>query len=199
MTIDGETARDFDDAVWVDTLPNGNYALQVHIADVSHYVRPGTPIDREALLRGTSVYFPDRAVPMLPFELSTNLCSLVPQDDRLVLSALMEIDHRGEIVGQEFTAGVIRSVERMTYTNVHKLLEGDAALRERYRPLVERFELMQELALVLNRKRVRRGSIDFDLPEPLIEFDELGAMIGRDARAAQHRPPADRGVHAVRE
>ncbi len=178
VTIDGETARDFDDAVWVDKLANGNYALQVHIADVSHYVRPGTPIDREALLRGTSVYFPDRAVPMLPFELSTNLCSLVPQQDRLVLSALMEIDHRGEIVGQEFAEGVIRSVARMTYTNVHKLLEGDAGLREQYKPLVGRFELMQELALVLNRKRVRRGSIDFDLPEPLIEFDNLGAMIG---------------------
>ncbi len=178
VTIDGETARDFDDAVWVDKLANGNYALQVHIADVSHYVLPGTPIDREALLRGTSVYFPDRAVPMLPFELSTNLCSLVPQHDRLVLSALMEIDHRGETVGQEFTTGVIRSVERMTYANVHKLLEGDAALRERYQPLVARFELMQELALVLNKKRVRRGSIDFDLPEPLIEFDELGAMKG---------------------
>ena len=90
----------------------------------------------------------------------------------------MELDHRGEVVGQEFTAGVIRSAERMTYTNVHLLLEGDAAMRERYQPLVARFELMQELALVLNKKRVRRGSIDFDLPEPLIEFDELGAMTG---------------------
>jgi len=178
VTIDGETARDFDDAVWVDRLPNGNYALQVHIADVSHYVKPGSPIDAEARLRGTSVYFPDRAVPMLPFQLSTNLCSLVPHQDRLVLSALLEIDHQGEIVAQEITPGVIRSVERMTYTNVHLLLEGDAAMRQRYRPLVERFELMQELALVLNRKRVRRGSIDFDLPEPLIEFDEWGAMTG---------------------
>src|ERR1022692_1827190 len=178
VTIDGETARDFDDAVWVEKLANGNYALEVHIADVSHYVRPGSPIDREALLRGTSVYFPDRAVPMLPHELSTNICSLVPQQDRLVLSALLEIDHHGEVVAQEFLPGVIRSAERMTYTSVHNLLEGDAALRERYRPLVERFELMQELALVLNRKRVRRGSIDFDLPEPLIEFDEWGAMTG---------------------
>jgi ribonuclease R len=178
VTIDGETARDFDDAVWVDRLPNGNYALQVHIADVSHYVKPGSPIDAEARLRGTSVYFPDRAVPMLPFQLSTNLCSLVPHEDRLVLSALLEIDHQGEIVAQKITPGVIRSAERMTYTNVHRLLEGDAAMRERYRPLVERFELMQELALVLNRKRVRRGSIDFDLPEPLIEFDEWGAMTG---------------------
>jgi ribonuclease R len=178
VTIDGETARDFDDAVWVDRLPNGNYALQVHIADVSHYVKPGSPIDAEARLRGTSVYFPDRAVPMLPSQLSTNLCSLVPHEDRLVLSELLEIDHQGEIVAQEITPGVIRSVERMTYTNVHLLLEGDVAMRERYRPLVERFELMQELALVLNRKRVRRGSIDFDLPEPLIEFDEWGAMTG---------------------
>jgi ribonuclease R len=189
VTIDGETARDFDDAVWVERLPHGNYALQVHIADVSHYVRPGTPIDGEARLRGTSVYFPDRAVPMLPYELSTNICSLVPHQDRLVLSALLEIDHQGAVVAQEFTPGVIRSAERMTYTNVHKLLEGDAALRERYQPLVKRFELMQELALILNRKRVRRGSIDFDLPEPLIEFDEWGAMTGvtRAPRNIAHR------------
>jgi ribonuclease R len=189
VTIDGETARDFDDAVWVDRLANGNYALHVHIADVSHYVRPGTPIDAEARLRGTSVYFPDRAVPMLPFELSTNICSLNPQVDRLVMSALLEIDHQGEIVAQEFTSGVIRSVERMTYTSVHLLLEGDAGLRERYKPLVDRFELMKELALVLNRKRVRRGSIDFDLPEPLIEFDEWGAMVGvtRAPRNFAHR------------
>jgi ribonuclease R len=189
VTIDGETARDFDDAVWVDRLANGNYALQVHIADVGHYVRPGTPIDAEARLRGTSVYFPDRAVPMLPYELSTNICSLVPQADRLVLSALLEIDHHGEVVGQEFTEGVIRSVERMTYTNVHLLLEGDRGLRDRYQTLVGRFELMQELALTLNRKRVRRGSIDFDLPEPLIEFDEWGAMTGvtRAPRNIAHR------------
>jgi ribonuclease R len=189
VTIDGETARDFDDAVWVDRLPNGNYALHVHIADVSHYVRPGSPIDMEAQLRGTSVYFPDRAVPMLPYELSTDLCSLVPHVDRLVLSALLEIDHRGEVVAQEFTPGVIRSAERMTYTNVHLILEGDAGLRERYAPLIDRFELMQELALVLNKKRVRRGSIDFDLPEPLIEFDEFGEMTGvtRAPRNIAHR------------
>ena len=189
VTIDGETARDFDDAVWVDRLPNGHFALQVHIADVSHYVRPGTPIDAEARLRGTSVYFPDRAVPMLPFELSTNICSLNPHVDRLVVSALMEFDHAGDMVAQRFVRGVIRSAERMTYTDVHLVLEGDRGLRERYRALTGRFELMRELAEILNRKRVRRGSIDFDLPEPLIEFDEWGAMTGviRAPRNIAHR------------
>ncbi len=189
VTIDGETARDFDDAVWVEKLANGNFALQVHIADVSYYVTPGSAIDREALLRGTSVYFPDRAVPMLPLELSTDQCSLRPHEDRLVLSALLEIDKRGDVVSQDFTRGVIRSAERMTYSAVHGVLEGDAELRERYAPLVGRFELMQELALILNKKRVRRGSIDFDLPEPLLEFDEFGAMIAikRAARNDAHR------------
>jgi len=139
VTIDGETARDFDDAVWVYRLPSGNYALHVHIADVSHYVTPGTPIDEEAFLRGTSVYFPDRAVPMLPLELSTEICSLKPGVDRLVLSVLLEIDHRGDVVSQQFGRGVIRSVERMTYTDVHALLEGDAALRRRYERLAPRF------------------------------------------------------------
>ncbi len=189
VTIDGETARDFDDAVWVEKLPNGNFALQVHIADVGYYVTPGSPIDREARLRGTSVYFPDRAVPMLPIELSTDQCSLRPHEDRLVLSALLEIDKRGDVVAQDFMRGVIRSAERMTYTAVHGVLEGDAELRERYAPLVQRFELMQELATILNKKRVRRGSIDFDMPEPLLEFDEFGAMTGirRAARNDAHR------------
>src|SRR6202023_1703435 len=171
VTIDGETARDFDDAVLVDRLSDGHYALQVHIADVSHYVTPGSAINGEARLRGTSVYFPDRAVPMLPFELSTNICSLIPQADRLVVSALIEFDRRGEPLSFEFCRGVIRSAERMTYTNVHLLLEGDPAQRTRYAPLVERFELMRELAEILQRKRYKRGSIDFDLPGPLVEFD----------------------------
>src|SRR5580704_10545376 len=176
VTIDGETARDFDDAVWVEKLDSGNWTLQVHIADVSHYVHPGTPIDREAALRGTSVYFPDRAVPMLPVELSTDQCSLRPHEDRLVMSALLEIDNHGDVVAQDFTRGVIRSAERMTYTAVHKVLEGDPELNARYAPLVPRFQMMRELALLLNKKRQRRGSIDFDLPEPLLEFDEFGAM-----------------------
>ncbi len=189
VTIDGETARDFDDAVWADRLPNGNYALQVHIADVSHYVRPGSPIDREALFRGTSVYFPDRAVPMLPIELSTDVCSLRPHEDRLVVSALLEIDHQGAIVAQEFCRGVIRSAERMTYTDVFRILEGDPSLRERYGGLIERFELMRELALILNRKRTKRGSIDFDMPETNIVLDMEGQMTGvtRADRNMAHR------------
>ncbi len=176
VTIDGETARDFDDAVTVRRTSHGNFELQVHIADVAHYVREESPIDLEARLRGTSVYFPDRAVPMLPIELSTDLCSLRPQVERMVLSCVMEIDHQGEIVGYTLSEGVIRSAERMTYTNVNLILEGDHQLRERYHTLVDVFELMHELALILNRKRVRRGSIDFDLPEPVIEFDEFGLM-----------------------
>ena len=189
VTIDGETARDFDDAVLVRMLPNGNYELQVHIADVAQYVTPGSALDQEARLRGTSVYFPDRAVPMLPLELSTDICSLRPQVDRLVLSCIMEMDHRGEIVGYELVEGVIRSAERMTYTAVNAVLEGDAAARERYAALVPSFELMRDLALILNRKRQRRGSIDFDLPEPVIEFDEFGLMksIARSERNVAHR------------
>jgi ribonuclease R len=189
VTIDGETARDFDDAVTVSRLANGNFELQVHIADVAQYVTPDSALDREARLRGTSVYFPDRAVPMLPLELSTDICSLRPQVDRLVLSCVMEIDHHGEIVSYEVGEGVIRSAERMTYTDVNAVLEGDAVLRQRYAPLVSTFELMRDLALILNRKRERRGSIDFDLPEPVIEFDEFGLMksITRSERNIAHR------------
>ncbi|HEV2402178.1 MAG TPA: VacB/RNase II family 3'-5' exoribonuclease [Candidatus Sulfotelmatobacter sp.] len=189
VTIDGETARDFDDAVLVRKLPNNNFELQVHIADVAQYVTPGSALDQEARLRGTSVYFPDRAVPMLPLELSTDICSLRPHVDRLVQSCMMEIDHRGEIVRYELCEGVIRSAERMTYTDVNAVLEGDEALRKRYAPLVQNFELMRDLAYILNRKRERRGSIDFDLPEPVIEFDEFGLMksIARSERNIAHR------------
>ena len=189
VTIDGETARDFDDAVTVRMLANGNFELQVHIADVAQYVTPGSALDQEARLRGTSVYFPDRAVPMLPLELSTDICSLRPQVERLVLSCVMEIDRRGEIVGYELCEGVIRSAERMTYTAVNAVMEGDGATRERYAPLVSTFELMRDLALILKAKRERRGSIDFDLPEPVIEFDKLGLMksITRSERNIAHR------------
>ena len=189
VTIDGETARDFDDAVSVRKLENGNYELQVHIADVSHYVTAGSALDDEARLRGTSVYFPDRAVPMLPLELSTDICSLRPRVDRLVMSSVMEIDHRGEIVGYDLSEGIICSSERMTYTAVNAVLEGDSVARHRYKDLVLMFEMMRDLALILRHKRERRGSIDFDLPEAVIEFDEQGLMKGvtRSERNIAHR------------
>jgi len=189
VTIDGETARDFDDAVTVRRLDNGNFELQVHIADVAQYVTPGSALDHEARLRGTSVYFPDRAVPMLPLELSTDICSLRPQVDRLVLSCVMEIDHHGQIVNYDLSEGIIRSAERMTYTDVSAIIDGDSALRQRYAPLIGTFEMMRDLALILNRKRERRGSIDFDLPEPIIEFDDHGLMksITRSERNLAHR------------
>jgi len=189
VTIDGETARDFDDAVHVRRLAAGGYELQVHIADVAHYVRAGMDIDREAEIRGTSVYFPDRAILMLPVELSTDICSLRPQVDRLVMSCIMQIDERGEIRSYEIMPGVIRSAERMTYENVQLILDGDRETRKRYAPLLKHFELMQELAEILNGKRQRRGSIDFDLPEPLIEFDENGMMksVTRSERLFSHR------------
>ncbi|MGC2498052.1 MAG: RNB domain-containing ribonuclease, partial [Acidobacteriaceae bacterium] len=189
VTIDGETARDFDDAVLVRHGDDGTWELQVHIADVAQYVTPGTALDLEARLRGTSVYFPDRAIPMLPQELSTDICSLRPEEDRLVLSCLMRLDPHGEILGYEITEGVIRSARRMTYTQVRGILDGDAALRAEFAPLVPEFERMLELAQVLNRKRERRGSIDFDLPEPIIEFDEFGAMkaVTRAERNWAHR------------
>ena len=176
VTIDGETARDFDDAVLVRRLPDGHYELHVHIADVAQYVEDGSAIDEEARKRGTSVYFPDRAVPMLPLELSTDICSLRPEVERLVLSCVMEIDRQGEVVSYDLAEGVIRSAHRMTYTDVNAIIEGDAVLRSKYADMTGNFELMYELAQVLNRKRVKRGSIDFDLPEPVIEFDQYGMM-----------------------
>ena len=189
VTIDGETARDFDDAVMVRELANGNWELQVHIADVSAYVLPGTALDLEARLRGTSVYFPDRAVPMLPQQLSSGMCSLRPDEDRLVLSCVMEVDELGEIRGYDVCQGVIRSARRMTYTQVQSILDGDKGTRAEFRELVPEFERMYELALKLNGKRKRRGSIDFDLPEPVIEFDPDGNMqsIVRSERGWSHR------------
>jgi ribonuclease R len=218
VTIDGETARDFDDAVLVRRMSNGNSELQVHIADVSWYVRPGTALDTEARLRGTSVYFPDRAVPMLPHALSSGMCSLLPNEDRLVLSCIMEIDSRGEIVGYRLAEGIIRSVRRMTYTSVQHCINAgspgenlydlarfrdanpttqpsleDITERERVDleapELPRAFDAMLDLALRLNQKRVRRGSIDFDLPEPIVEFDPDGNMkaIVRSERGWAHR------------
>ena len=189
VTIDGETARDFDDAVHVASLPNGHFELQVHIADVAHYVLRAAALDLEARLRGTSVYFPNRAVPMLPEELSNGICSLNPHVDRLVMSVIMEMDEAGRMVRSRLTPGVIRSAERMTYSNVFRVLEGDPEMTERYAPLADNFRRMKELALLLNARRWERGSIDFDLPEPIIEFDDQGRMISvvRSVRNIAHR------------
>jgi ribonuclease R len=178
VTIDGETARDFDDAVLVTERADGGYELQVHIADVAEYVRAGTDLDLEARLRGTSVYFPDRAIPMLPQELSTDICSLRPGEDRLVLSCIMQLDTNGRIESYAVGEGVIRSAARMTYTKVQAILEGDAEARAAYADRVEDFVRMKKLAVLMNKRREERGSIDFDLPEPVIEFDEQGQMRG---------------------
>ena len=178
VTIDGETARDFDDAVSLKKLSSGNYLLGVHIADVSHYVREHTALDSDAYARGTSVYFPDRAIPMLPPKLSSGICSLGPGVDRLVLSALMELDNRGKVLHSRFVEGVLRSRESMTYTSVADiLLNRNAKEKERGAELIPLFKAMEELCLILSSKRYRRGAVDFDLPEADIQLDKDGKVI----------------------
>jgi ribonuclease R len=177
VTIDGEHARDFDDAITIEKLPTGNYWLGVHIADVANYVPEGSALDEEAYERSTSVYFPERAVHMFPSELSTGLCSLNPHVDRLVQSCLMEIDRNGDVVRYEIHDGVIHSDARMTYTEVNAILtDRDPALIKKHAPLVPMFETMQELFKILNGRRKRRGSIDFDLKEPEIILDDEGLV-----------------------
>lgn len=179
VTIDGETARDFDDAISLRQLPDDNFELGVHIADVSWYVRPGTPLDQEARLRGTSVYFPERAIPMLPESLSNGICSLNPQVDRLAMSALMIVDQRGRVLGYQLRETVIRSNERMTYTDVNRILKHeDPALAIRYADLLDLFGAMEKLARILIRMRGERGAIDFNLPESVFEFDDEGRIAG---------------------
>jgi ribonuclease R len=177
VTIDGEHARDFDDAITLEKLPNGSYWLGVHIADVAHYVPEASALDEEAYERGTSVYFPERAVHMFPSELATGLCSLNPDVDRLVQSCLMEIDRRGTVVRYELHDGVIHSNARMTYTEVNAIVtDRDPEVIARHRALVPLFELMRELFEILNKRRHRRGSIDFDLAEPEIILDDEGMV-----------------------
>jgi len=177
VTIDGEHARDFDDAISIERLGNGRYLLGVHIADVSHYVREGSALDEEAYERGTSVYFPERAVHMFPEALATGLCSLNPRVDRLVQSCVMEIDRRGNVVRYEFHDAVIRTTERMTYAAVNAILtDRDPETTARFQRLVPMFELMRELFVVLNDRRRRLGSIDFDLEETELVLDEAGMV-----------------------
>lgn len=185
FTIDGDDAKDFDDAVSLDRLDNGHYLLGVHIADVSHYVTPGSPLDQEAYRRGTSVYYPGHVVPMLPFALSHGICSLNPDVDRLTFSALMEVDKDGRRYGARFAKSVIRSKARMTYNKVNKILAGDEALRGEYAFLVETAQEMNELAHALYKRRIERGALELDIPEAQITVDENGRPV-----AIQYR---DRG------
>jgi ribonuclease R len=190
VTIDGETAKDFDDAVEVEMLPNGNYLLGVHIADVSHYVTEGSALDREAFERGTSVYFPGRAVPMLPERLSNGICSLNPRVDRLTFSATIEIDRRGRFVQRRVFKSVIRTRERMTYTDVNAILTAHTPeLEARYRPLLPEFDRMYALFEILRTRREARGSIDFDLPEAEVMLGVSGDIeaIRPSERNVAHR------------
>ncbi len=177
VTIDGEDAKDLDDAISV-SKEDGIYHLGVHIADVTHYVREGTPLDKEALKRGTSVYLVDRVIPMLPHKLSNGICSLNPGVDRLALSCFMDIDTKGNVIGHKIAETVIKSDRRMTYTNVAKIVENsDPEVCREYEELVPMFLLMQELAEVLRGKRYKRGSINFDFPESKIIVDQQGKPI----------------------
>ncbi|WP_163192100.1 ribonuclease R [Clostridium thermarum] len=178
VTIDGEDAKDLDDAVSIEKLSNGNFRLGVHIADVSHYVRENNPLDKEALKRGTSVYLIDRVIPMLPKKLSNGICSLNPRVDRLALSCFMEIDRNGKVLSHEIVESVIRTSERMTYTDVTKILrDDDEKLKNRYDYLLEDFKNMEELCEILNRKRMNRGAIDFEFEESKIILNEFGKPI----------------------
>ena len=178
VTIDPETARDHDDAVAIERAPNGHWRLAVHIADVAQYVRPGTALDQEAYLRGTSVYFPDRVVPMLPHALSSHICSLVEGQDRLTQGVVLELDPRGRVRKAEFHDGIIRSAARLSYQQVQAIVDGDAELRRRYAPLGKALEDMDELAKLMRARRYERGSLDFDLPEPKLVLGASGEMTG---------------------
>ena len=178
FTIDGDDAKDFDDAVSLEPLENGHYLLGVHIADVSHYVTPASPLDSEAFRRGTSVYYPGHVVPMLPFALSHGICSLNPGVDRLAFSALMEMDRDGRRYGAKFAKSVIRSGARMTYRKVNDILDGDAALRTEYAPLVETLEQMNRLAQALYKRRIERGALELEIPETAIAVDADGQPTG---------------------
>lgn len=178
FTIDGEDAKDLDDAVAVSKNEDGNYILDVHIADVSYYVRDGSKLDKEAVKRGTSVYMFDRVIPMLPFELSNGICSLNAGKDRFALSCSMEIDSKGNVISSDVYKSVIRVTERMTYTNVNKIINGlDEEVTKRYEKYISNFKLMEELALILKNRRLIQGYLNLDIPESKIVLDENGRAI----------------------
>ena len=178
FTIDGEDAKDLDDAVNVKKLPNGNYILGVHIADVSHYVKEGSFLDKEAIARGTSVYMLDRVIPMLPVELSNGICSLNVGKDRFAISCIMEIDKNGQVVSSDIFKSVINVTERMSYTNVQKILDNsDKEVVARYSKYIEHFKLMEELAHILKKRREKAGSLNLDIPETKVILDERGFAV----------------------
>ena len=178
FTIDGEDAKDLDDAVNVKKLPNGNYILGVHIADVSHYVKEGSFLDKEAIARGTSVYMLDRVIPMLPVELSNGICSLNAGKDRFAISCIMEIDKNGQVVSSDIFKSVINVTERMSYSNVQKILDNsDKEVVARYSKYIEHFKLMEELAHILKKRREKAGSLNLDIPETKVILDERGIAV----------------------
>ena len=178
FTIDGDDAKDLDDAVNVKKLPNGNYILGVHIADVSHYVKEGSFLDKEAIARGTSVYMLDRVIPMLPVELSNGICSLNAGKDRFAISCIMEIDKNGQVVSSDIFKSVINVTERMSYTNVQKILDNsDKEVVARYSKYIEHFKLMEELAHILKKRREKAGSLNLDIPETKVILDERGIAV----------------------
>jgi len=189
ITIDPVTARDFDDAIDIDVLPDGSFQLGVHIADVAHFVRAGSPMDTEARIRGTSVYFPDRVIPMLPEKVSNHLCSLNPKTDRLAMSVMMHISRDGDVRDYSFHNSVIHSKERMNYDDVQKIIDGDVALTQRYTHILPEIQKIDRLAHILQRRRQERGSIDFDLPEPILTYSEAGDVTGivKSVRQFSHR------------
>lgn len=178
FTIDGEDAKDLDDAVWIGKNKSGNYLLDVHIADVSYYVKKGSNLDNEAVFRGTSVYMFDRVIPMLPFELSNGICSLNAGQDRFALSCLMEIDEKGKVIASDVYKSVIRVTERMSYTDVNKIItNSDEKIVKKYEKYVSDFKLMEELAHVLKNRRMKDGYLNLDIPESKITLDEKGRAI----------------------
>lgn len=188
MTIDGEDAKDFDDAISIEKLSGGNYRLGVHIADVSHYVKFGGQIDRQAFERATSVYFPEKVIPMLPEKLCNDLCSLKEGVDRLTLSCVMDVDKNGKVVDYFIAPSVIKSGARMTYTTVQKMIDGDKEVLKKYNSLVKNVMIMNELADILIDKRGEQGSIDLDVKESAIYVDKSGQITVQTApRDKAHR------------
>ncbi|HLH29696.1 MAG TPA: ribonuclease R, partial [Terriglobia bacterium] len=189
ITIDPKTARDFDDAIDVEILPHGTFQLGVHIADVSHFVTPDSSMDIEARTRGTSVYFPDRVIPMLPEKVSNHLCSLNPKVDRLALSVMMYLSRTGEVLDYSFHKSVIHSKERLTYEDVQDILNGDPMLERRFAHVVPHIRTIANLAEIVQKRRGQRGAIDFDLPEPTLTYDEQGEVSGiaKSVRLFSHR------------